>query len=93
MKSLRQPGEPAEVFLRRVAVRRWPSARHLPVEVQQDLREYFGQQDAGCWATRWLTMNDWFGVTGGEDALAARAQICGVKTVTTRSWAGSGGCG
>ncbi len=47
MKSLRQPGEPAEDFLRRVAVRRWPSGRHLPAEVQQALREYFDQQDAG----------------------------------------------
>lgn len=41
-----------------------------------------------CWATRWLTMSNKFGVTGREDVLAAKAQIGGVKTVTTRSWAG-----
>ena len=35
-----------------------------------------------------MTTNDWVGVTGREDTLADEAQICGVKTVTTRSWAG-----
>ena len=45
LPSLRQPGESAEEFLRRVAARRWPTGRHLPVEVHQALRELFAEQD------------------------------------------------
>jgi len=45
MRSLRQPGESAEDFLRRASERKWPYARFLPVEVQAALREYFAAQD------------------------------------------------
>jgi hypothetical protein len=45
-KSMRQPREPAEDFLRRVAVRRWPGGRSMPLEVQQALRELFDQRDS-----------------------------------------------
>ncbi len=46
-KVLRRHDEPAEAFLRRVAERRWPTGRHLPAEVQQALREFFAERDAG----------------------------------------------
>jgi len=43
--SLRQPGEPAEQYLRRVAARRWPTDRPAAFELQQALREYFAELD------------------------------------------------
>lgn len=45
--SLRQPGEPAEAFLRRLADRRWPQSRPMLSEIQQQaLRDYFHEQNA-----------------------------------------------
>jgi hypothetical protein len=45
-KSMRQPDEPAEDFLRRVAAQRWPGGRAMPIEVQRALRELFARLDS-----------------------------------------------
>lgn len=43
--GLRQPGEPAEAFLRRTIARRNPSAHATSADVIAALREYFRELD------------------------------------------------